>query len=237
MRALLWFVLLCCSSVGLTKKPALYRCQQANGKVVIQDRRCQATHLTQAKPQPTEPQRLTVTSKSATAKKPNAKGVMKRQERISSSQKNNKRSPYFTVGWERFIPANWQLHQIKTQRFDQLLMSRSQFNGLSDFREGVKLSVYADTVRKHRQGAFAHALQIYERIRDNESYTLLDSQFKSHPNYKVFNIKYQLGNRDLALTEFYIDETHNDLFVLTVQARETSWLPQWQFAERIINHL
>ncbi len=230
-------VLLGCSAFGITKKPDLYRCLQADGSVVIQDRRCQATHLQQAKPQESKPKRLKPIPSKPMVKNTDPVKAINRRAHTTKVQKNAQRSPYFNVGWERFIPANWQLQQIKTQRFDQLLMSRSRFNGLNDFREGVKLAVYADTVRKHRQGAFAHALQLYERIRDNEAYTLLDSQYKNHPNYKVFNIKYLLGNKDLALTEFYIDETHNDLFVLTVQARESSWLPQWQFAERIINQL
>ncbi len=232
-------VLFGCSSTVLAKKPSFYRCQQADGSVVVQDRRCQSTSLAEAKPQVSKPKRPASRSQNSVVKKTNIPRQNQRINHSSSrrSDANRARSPYFTLGWDRFIPANWQLQQIKTQQYDQLLMSRTQFKGLSDFREGVKLSVYADTMRRHRQGAFAHALQLYQQIRDNNGYTLLDSQFKSHPNYKVFNIKYMLGNKDLALTEFYIDENHNDLFVVTVQARAASWQPQWQLAERVINQL
>ncbi len=39
------------------------------------------------------------------------------------------------------------------------------------------------------------------------------------------------------LTEFYIDEDNNDLFVITVQAKEADWSANWQLAEKIINQL
>ena len=129
------------------------------------------------------------------------------------------------------------MHKIKTSQYDQLLLSRQKFKGFSDFKEGVKLTVYADTMRKFRHGAFAQALNHYHQIRDNSHYKLLDSQFKSHLNFKVFNIKYRLKSGALALTEFYIDENHNDLFVLTVQSKESSWLSNWTFAEQLIRQL
>lgn len=155
----------------------------------------------------------------------------------NTGKQRSNRSPYFTFGWDRFIPANWVMQKINTNAFQQLLLSQSQFTSSTDFSDGVKLSVYSNTMRASGLGAFAQALQLYHQIRDNSSLQLLDSQFKTHPSYKVFNIKYQNQKQHILLTEFYIDEVHNDLFVLTVQANQSQWPLNWQLAEKIIQQL
>ena len=127
--------------------------------------------------------------------------------------------------------------QSKSNLADHWLLSKSQFNGAAEFNEGVKLEVYPDTIRRSRQEAFAQALVLYHRIRDNQKFKLLDSQFKAHDNYKVFNIKYLQPNEKVALTEFYIDEFNNDLFVVTIQAKQSNWLLNWGLAESIIVNL
>ncbi len=214
----------------------MYRCQQADGTVIIQDRRCAVTELQKPKtvrPKTSKQQhnRTTAATSPKQLFKPN------NLNRQSSRNSHSARSPYFNFGWDKFIPANWQLHKTKTDQYDQLLISRNRFNGYHNFKEGIKLSVYPNTMRLFRQGAFAEALKHYHGIRDNSHYKLLDSQFKTHSHFKVFNIKYMLNHSTLALTEFYIDEKHNDLFVLTVQSNEAAWLSNWNFAEQIINKL
>jgi len=53
----------------------------------------------------------------------------------------------------------------------------------------------------------------------------------------VFNIKYRLPGGRLALTEFFIDEHNNDLFVLTIQSDNQKWRSHEQLAEQIIARL
>ena len=120
---------------------------------------------------------------------------------------------------------------------DQWLLSRNQFNEVKAFGEGVKLDVYANTMMRTQQGAFAQALELYHQIRGDKKLKLLDSQFRSHQSYKVFNIKYIQPGGNLTLTEFYIDEQHNDLFVITAQAKQANWDQNWQMAESIISNL
>ncbi len=233
---LLFGGLLCVQAV-VAKTPKLFSCQQADGSVVIQDRRCQVTAIQQPKPVKPRPQK---------ALKPDPKASQRARPKTLSqsvvgharqSLSVGNRSPYFNFGWERFIPANWQLHKIITNQHDLLLLSRSQFNGSNDFEQGVKLSVYSETMKKSRLNAFAQALQLYHQIRDNQNHELLDSQFKSHPSYKVFNIKYLNSQQQLLLTEFYIDEKNNDLFVVTIQSYQANWQMNSQLAEQIISQL
>jgi hypothetical protein len=224
-------------SSAAAKKSQVYACQQADGSTVIQDRRCQVTQLQQVKVKPKQ-------SKSLKQNQPFVKNTNKPTSTIPNTQSTPKtyrstkiRSPYFTFGWDEFIPKNWQMLHNKSIIADHWLLSKTQFNGAAEFNEGVKLEVYPDTMRRSRQEAFAQALVLYHRIRDNQSFKLLDSQFKAHDNYKVFNIKYLQPNEKVALTEFYIDESHNDLFVITVQARQTNWQLNWQLAESIVANL
>ncbi len=228
-------VLLLISASSWAKKGELYRCKQADGSTVIQDRRCMVTGLQQ----------------STTPKKVNKKPLKTKQSRKQSalnlptkaraqtrqSNQSHGRSGYFTFGWDRFIPVNWQMHKLMANGVDRLLLSKTQFQGAHDFDQGVELDVYGSTMSRLGKGAFAQALVLYHRIRDNGDFQLLDSQFKTHDSYKVFNIKYLQSNQRITLTEFYIDERHNDLFVVTVQANEANWPLYWQMAERIINQL
>ena len=235
-------VLLISTHIG-AKAPEIYRCIQKDGSVVIQDRRCLVTDLQQAKPPKpakralSERALLNNKAQSSPSTQPRKQANSPLQiDQAKGSQKTT-RSPYFVFGWDRFIPANWLVHKINTNKYQQLLLSRSQFKTPHDFTQGVKLLVYSDTMQASRLGAFAQALQLYHQIRDNSNLLLLDSQFKTHPNYKVFNIKYQNQRKQLMLTEFYIDEDNNDLFVLTVQADQSEWLANWQLAEKIISQL
>lgn len=245
MRLAVGLNLLLLAGAAQTKKPAVHHCQQADGTVVIQDRRCIATHLPEAKPisrPDSRPEQATKptnnNAQSRTAPPANAQAPKRRWSASAKpSNQRQTRSPYFAADWARFFPDHWQKLRIQTQQHEQWLVSQQAFQGLGDFRQGVRLAVYANTLNKQQQGAFALALQLYEGIRDNPQITLLDSQYKSHPHFKVFNVKYLKHNRDLAVTEYYIDDHHNDLFVLTVQAPEVNWSAQWQLAEQIINRL
>ena len=236
MKFALALSMLVLTQITFAAQPTMYRCLQPGGSVVIQDRRCAVTELQKPKTvRPTATNRQN--RRSTTSINRDLLNKSKNTNRKVTRNSHSVRSPYFNYGWDKFIPANWQLHKTNTDQYDQLLISRSRFNGYQNFKEGIKLSVYPDTMRLFRQGAFAEALKHYHEIRDNSKYRLLDSQFKTHTHFKVFNIKYMLNNNILALTEFYIDEKHNDLFVLTVQSQEATWLSNWKFAEQIINKL
>ena len=240
MKCLSILCLLAISAGIETKAAKIYRCAQGDGSVVIQDRRCLVTDLQQIKPKVTNksiPSKQPLTSQQAETLERKSPVRLPRQLKPPNSQRNSVRSPYFSLGWDGFIPANWVMQKTNSQSFQQLLLSQTQFKGLNDFRQGVKLTVYSNTMKTSGLGAFAQALQLYHQIRDNNTFELLDSQFKTHPSYKVFNIKYQNQKQLMLLTEFYIDEVHNDLFVLTVQANQSQWPLNWQLAEKIIQQL
>jgi len=222
------------------KAPELYRCEQNNGTVVIQDRRCMITDLQQNKAQKSQRRVLSkrvISNKKAHSTQATNPSQRPNRSNTTKSRQNSSRSPYFNMGWDQFIPINWMMHKIITSKYQQLLLSRMQFKNSNDFSQGVKLTVYNNTMQESRLDAFAQALKLYHQIRDNSSFKLLGSQFKTHANYKAFNIKYQNQRQQLLLTEFYIDEDYNDLFVITVQAKEADWSLNWQLAMKIISQL
>lgn len=226
------------STQNMATAPDIYRCVQNDGSVVIQDRRCMVTALQQAAP--IKPQKRALTRLQAETPeviKPKSPVQRLRQTNASKPLPSSNRSPYFTVGWDGFIPNDWAMHKTITRNYQQLLLSLVQFKTANEFSQGVRLSVYSNTIKTSKQGAFAQALELYHQIRDNSSLQLLDSQFKSHPHYKVFNIKYRNQKQQLMLTEFYIDEAHNDLFVITVQAHISDWQANLQLADQIISQL
>ncbi len=220
--------------IGEAAKPKLYRCLQPDGTTVIQDVRCLATALKKApaktitaKPKPkTTRQAVTNTTKPNIRANPNFS-----RKRITG------RSPYFTFGWSSFIPINWSSQVQSNQHFEETYWSRDILTAPSDFKKGVKLRAYKNTMNSGNIGAFAQALSLYHGIRDNNDFTLIDSQFKSHNRFKVFNIKYQQPQGLITTTEFYIDESFNDLFVVTVQATASELVTQWQLANQIIKNL
>jgi len=229
-----WSLLFFCGLV-CAKTPRLYHCQQLDGRVVIQDRRCQITDLTESKPQKTSRQNKMSQSSPVTEMAP-PKNFTKPAKNSSNAEKKN-RSPYFKFGWDRFIPVNWQLRKEQLGLFHQIMLSKNQFKGAEDFDVGLKLKVYPKTNLSYQKGAFSVALNLYHQIRKQYSNHLIDSQFKSHQRFKVFNIGYQLPHQVLALTEFYIDEQNNDLFVVTIQSPQSSWYLHQQLAEELISRL
>ncbi|WP_223788887.1 hypothetical protein [Marinicella meishanensis] len=238
MRVAVGLLLLGSVLTAAAKKPTMYRCQQPDGRVVIQDRRCSVTQLPETRPKtPVTKRPQTATTPPPREAKPAQVQPRQGMRPVPPQNQRQSRSPYFAADWSRFIPKHWQKLRIQTQQNEQWLISLQAFEGLGDFNQGVRLAVYANTLRNQRQGAFALALQLYQQLRDNPGITLLDSQYKSHPNFKVFNVKYQNADRQLVVTEYYIDEQHHDLFVLTVQAPANSWSAQWLMAEHIINQL
>ncbi len=224
-------MLLLSTFLSAAKTPKLYRCLQDSGNVVVQDRRCAVTQLQQAKPP------VKNTTKKNKLTHPNTSVVKRRQQSSKQPQSIQSRSPYFVFGWDRILPANWQLLKEEVGSTEHLLLSKSRFNDSSDFVAGIKLSVYPKTMRSSSQGAFSMALALYHEIRERHHNRLIDSQFKSHDRFKVFNIGYRLPESMTALTEFYIDESNNDLFVLTIQSSQLNWTLHQRLADRIINNL
>ncbi len=234
-------MLLVLSTAIEAKKPEIYRCQQKDGTVVIQDRRCMITDLHSVKPskhqKPQVNQRANNQSSSPNNRQSQIPVEISKHSFITSEQITSGRSPFFDLGWDQFIPAYWNKLKTNSRNHQQLLLSRAQLKNISGFKQGVKLSVYSDAMSRSQQDPFAKALQLYHQIRNNDSFQLLDSQFKAHPNYKVFNIKYQNQTQQLLLTEFYIDEKHNDLFVVTIQAGPSNWQTNQAMAEKIVDQL
>ncbi|TDR18407.1 hypothetical protein C8D91_2324 [Marinicella litoralis] len=214
------------------KTPKFFHCQQEDGRVVVQDRRCDITQLQQAQP------KLKVSPKRQKKVKVKDQGSVKPlQTKAQNTYSNQDRSPYFVFGWDRFLPANWMLLKEEVGSIHHLLLSKSKFNGSNDFVSGIKLSVYSQTMRHQQQGAFSLALTLYHQIREQHSNQLIDSQFKSHERFKIFNIGYRINPSISALTEFYIDESNNDLFVLTIQSNQRNWSLNQILANEIISNL
>lgn len=203
--------------------------------MVIQDIRCIATSLKKAPAKTTNPKQKSVKGN----KKVTTKSASRIKRAVAKSPNKDKlsRSPYFSFGWSNFIPANWSSQRQSNQYFEETYWSRDILNSPSDFKKGVKLRAYRNTVNTGNIGAFAQALDLYHGIRDNADYKLIDSQFKAHQRFKVFNLKYQQPKGLITTTEFYIDESYDDLFVVTVQATEADLLTQWQLANQIIKKL
>ena len=224
-------------SAASAKKPEVYRCQQPDGSVVIQDRKCLVTHSLPAPAKSAKPgTRQQIRSPGRPSHSPQV--TFDPQARVNRPRSAaQERSDYFQLGWERFLPANWLLIKDETPFVHHLWLSLQRFTSGQDFLQGVKLTVYPATHRSYREGAFSHALNLYHAIREQHQERLLDSQFKSHERFKVFNLKYQLAAQRLALTEFYIDEANNDLFVLTIQSDNASWRQHELLATQIISRL
>lgn len=226
--------MLMASPVILSKTPKLYRCQQADGREVVQDRRCVVTQLQTANSSQSKPIKPKPKPKVLVATNKGGKAVGSKPRTTNGSQA---RSPFFVFGWDRFLPANWMLVKEQVGSTQHLMLSKTRFNGSNDFMAGIKLSVYSKTMKSQRQGAFALALSLYHQIREQYSEQLIDSQFKTHQRYKIFNIGYRVQNSFTALTEFYIDESNNDLFVLTIQSPQSNWQLHQQLANQITSNL
>lgn len=235
MKILLLFALAMATTLQ-AKKTKLYHCVQTDGAMVIQDRRCAVTAL-QQKPQSASSVRKTSPNKHNPQKQNPQKQNYPPRDTSSPISKAQARSPYFSFGWARFIPANWSVHKRQLRHYEQTWWSKKQFNSPAEFKAGVSLKAYKDTMATLRMGAFAQALLLYHQIRDNPGHRLLDSQFKSHDRFKVFNVKYQQPSHMITTTEYYIDDHNNDLFVVTTQAPEAQWSTQWGLAEKIIDNL
>jgi hypothetical protein len=214
------------------KKFKIYKCQQADGTVVTQDRRCEVTRLQQPK---LNKNVVKPVIKPNSPRSSSPKKVRKKVARTVGS--NNQRSPYFTFGWDQIIPKNWLLRKEEFASHHQLLLSKTKFTGSRDFNSGLKLAVYPQTNRTMSEDAFAKALTIYHQIRERYSNQLINSHFKTHNRYKIFNIEYKIDNTIYAFTEFYIDEDNNDLFVLTIQSPQNKWQQHQVLAEKIFSHL
>lgn len=234
MNLLLCALLLLFYTLSHSAQTKIFRCQQPDGTIVIQDIHCKATSLKRAASQKsgnlqrTNPPKKPVTRAS--------KRVQRSLESPSTAKQTN-RSPYFTFGWSDFIPVNWSSQQRSNHYFEETFWSKDILNSPADFKTGVILRAYRNTMKSGRVDAFAQALNIYHGIRDDNDNTLIDSQFKRHDRFKVFNIKYEQPLGLITTTEFYIDESYNDLFVVTVQSEEKQFLAQWQLANQIIEKL
>ncbi|MCB1581905.1 MAG: hypothetical protein R3E90_12480 [Marinicella sp.] len=223
------------------KKIKLYQCQQSDGMVVTQDRRCEITHLQSSKPQ--KKQSSSKQAKTQSVQVPKAslstKKIAKQHRKIpvSVGHSASQRSPYFNMGWERFIPTDWSLEKIESKRFHRLSLSKSQYKKTNSSDEIVQLTVYPKTNLNYGEGAFAKALNLYHDIRTQYSSQLVDSRFKYHEKYKIFNIEYKINPTINALTQFCIDEANNDLFVITFQSSVNQWDSYQAFANLVLNKL
>lgn len=202
--------------------------------MVIQDRRCAVTGLqNQSKSVVKNKPKVKTksTAKTTQVKAPSTRAYQPRtnQRRISSPAKHHQQ-------WQSAIPANWQMLSQKRSLQEHWWFSQSPIKQYSDFRQGVRVTLYKDTVRSNRKVAFAQALALYHEVRNDPENQLLDSGFKSHERYKVFNIKY-LRNEHVVLSEYYVDESSNQLYVLTIQAKQSKWSAPQQLAATIMRSL
>lgn len=232
MKNVVGIVLLLVLTSADSKKFKIYKCQQSDGSVITQDRRCEVTQLQQVKPQ----KRVAKSVEKYSKTKKQAQGKKRKSMRVATKS-ITQRSPYFTFGWDQFIPKNWLLRKEDFGRYHLLLLSKTQFNDSRDFHTGLKLEVYPRTKQALHQDAFAHALTIYHQIRERYKNQLINSHFKTHKRYKIFNVEYKLNHNNNAFTEFYIDEANNDLFVLTIQSPKNKWAQHQNLADKILSHL
>ena len=170
---------------------------------------------------------------------PKTSQVKTQRTRLNKPQRSQRRKTTATnhsQDWQSAIPANWQMLSQKRSLQEHWWFSQSPIKQYSDFRQGVRVTLYKDTVRSNRKVAFAQALALYHEVRNDPENQLLDSGFKSHERYKVFNIKY-LRNEHVVLSEYYVDESSNQLYVLTIQAKQSKWSAPQQLAATIMRSL
>ncbi len=186
-----------------------YHCQSEEGSVVVQDRPCAVTRLATAKPGQIKqrPSKQLKTPQIAT------RSDHKRLD-YSAAQRIQPVSVHtFTDLIDRH---QWTSKITQNQHGWQLVVNIPGQTGSPSNQ--VSVEYFKNPEQTLAQEAFSYALNRYHKIRLN--YPLVDSEFKSHPAYKVFNIIYRLS-KQTAKSEFFVSKLDGSLWVFSSQCHPT----------------
>lgn len=203
---LVWlFMSLTVTNQAPAAKFKLYHCQTTAGPVVVQDRPCAVTRMKSVQLDRQSKDR----NKPATNNKQKYTPKTLAQASLSSTQN---RSPQAFI--DIVNRRNWPLKLTRNGHGWQLTV---QVPGKNNSEQAGQLSVqyFRNPQATLNQDAFSYALDLYHEIR--HQYRLIDSRFKSHPAYKIFNIAYHKAQLS-ANTEFYMGKFDDSLWVFSLQS-------------------
>jgi hypothetical protein len=188
----------------------LYHCQTTTGSVVVQDRPCAVTRMKSVKPGSQSKKR----NKAVTGSKQKYTPKSLAQASLSSSQN---RSPQAFI--DIVNKRKWPSELNRNGHGWQLTV---QVPGKNNSEQAGQLSVqyFRNPQATLNQDAFSYALDLYHEIR--HQYRLIDSRFKSHPAYKIFNIAYHKAQLS-ANTEFYMGKFDGSLWVFSLQSQSNEF--------------
>lgn len=203
---LAWLLIgLAISSQPLAAKFKLYHCQSSSGTVVVQDRPCAVTHLSSVKP----------TDQTKNRNKKPANNILKYTPKTLSQASSG---TVQNIPPQAFVDiANKSKWRSKLNHNGHGWQLTIYLPGNDNSEQAGQLSVryYRNPQNTLNQDAFSYALNLYHEIR--HQYQLIDSKFKSHPAYKIFNIAYQKTSLS-ARTEFYMGKFDQSLWVFSLQS-------------------
>ncbi|MCX7544568.1 hypothetical protein [Marinicella gelatinilytica] len=203
----------------------LYHCQSSDGTVVIQDRSCAATRLVIAKTDNKPVQKQTT--------QPKPLHTQPRPQSFSQA----KHHPSDAISPQAFIEVV-QSHKVSSELIPnnhgwQLKINMSGQEKAPNFKQPtsrISVTYFRDTVATLNKDAFSYALNLYHNIRHR--YRLSDSQFKSHSDYKIFNVVYQKDSL-LAYSEYYMGKLDGSLWVFSYETTADKMIPTQQLLARL----
>jgi len=205
LKYLVWIATGCLSlNFAQAGQFKLYHCQSKDGSVVVQDRPCAVTRMNSTN---------TKRSGSNQRKIP----LANRPKHTPKSFKQAASAPAQTVSSQAFIEIanknHWPVRLISNHHGWQLSVD---VPGIRNHHPGkVTVDYFKSPERTLDTDAFSYALNLYHGIR--HQYHSIDSQFKSHPSYKVFNIVYGKSTQS-AKSEFYISKLDGSLWVFSLES-------------------
>ena len=202
---LVWIVFGCLSlNLAQAGQFKLYHCKTDDGPVVVQDRPCAVTRMNPATKKSAQPNQR----KARQANKPKHK---------PKSFKQAASAPIQAASSKAFIEIahknNWPAQLSRNQHGWHLSVD---VPGRSHNQSSqVSVRYFKNPEQTLNTDAFSYALNLYHGIR--HQYHLIDSQFKSHSAYKVFNIVYKKATQS-AKSEFYISKRNGSLWVFSFES-------------------
>ncbi len=202
-------------------KLKIYHCQSESGHIVIQDRACRITDLL-----------TNDNGQNKRINKPDQIAVNRRKPQLNQSdnhQKEFRGNKVHNTEPEKFIQQinseKWQPQLISGINGWQLTLLMDITAATSNKTDaGIVINFYPDTFKSFGQDAFAQALDFYQMIRNKHQ--LQDSQFVSHPHFKVFSVSYRVSGVR-AYTEYYIAKNRPELWVVTMKTQAKDWPQIW----------
>ncbi len=235
----LLFLCLMMHPAAAKKKLKIRSCTMPNGDVVLMDKPCPINSKTDDYKKPTKPNKKSAKLPRAKKKKSQPPSIQWLNPESQPAAKTSHHNPERTISLRTLMasiqaPSQWFIQSFKVQGGDAITASAKRLLTPGKLVTGASLKRFNNTSRYFNKGAFTVAIDMFQQIRFNPQHELTESEFVAHPRFKVFNVHYRktrLRQSTLkAVTQFYVDDENNDLYVLHFQAPENHWqrLSKWQ---------